>query len=71
MLQIVPGSNNDVAIDLICTHIQKQLKERSHKLRQKIAVPHKYISGTSTPEDFEEVDLDILKSTPQLQVKPL
>ncbi|KJA22917.1 hypothetical protein HYPSUDRAFT_163894 [Hypholoma sublateritium FD-334 SS-4] len=68
---IVPGSNNDVAIDLISTHIQKQLKERSHNLRGKIAVPHRYISspsGTSSPENIleEEVDLDIMRSTPQL-----
>ncbi|KAF8962791.1 uridine kinase family-domain-containing protein [Flammula alnicola] len=28
-LQIVPGSNNEVAIDLICTHIQRQLHERT------------------------------------------
>ncbi|KAF9485201.1 armadillo/beta-catenin/plakoglobin [Pholiota conissans] len=68
---IVPGSNNDVAIDLISTHIRKQLLERSNKLRQKIAVPHKYISshsGSSTPESIlEDLDLTILKSTPQLE----
>lgn len=63
-----------MAIDLISTHIRKQLQERSNKLRQKIAVPHKYISspsGTSTPEAIlEDLDLTILKSTPQLEVRP-
>ncbi|KDR76262.1 hypothetical protein GALMADRAFT_247565 [Galerina marginata CBS 339.88] len=68
---IVPGSNNDVAIDLICTHIRQQLQGRSHKFRQKIAVPHKYISsqsGASTPEArLEDLDLTILPQTPQVQ----
>lgn len=62
-----------MAIDLISTHIQKQLKERSHNLRGKIAVPHRYISspsGASSPENIldSELDLDIMKSTPQLSV---
>jgi len=73
--QIVPGSNNDVAIDLICTHIRQKLQERSHKFRQKIAVPSKYISspsGASTPEvRIEDLDLTILPQTRQLQVNPL
>ncbi|KAF9565271.1 armadillo/beta-catenin/plakoglobin [Agrocybe pediades] len=70
---IVPGSNNDVAIDLICTHIRQQLQERSNKFRQKIAIPHKYLSsrsGASTPdprpEDLE-LDITLLPQTRQVQ----
>ncbi|PPQ67489.1 hypothetical protein CVT25_006030 [Psilocybe cyanescens] len=67
---IVPGSNNDVAIDLICTHIRQQLQERSNKFRQRIAIPHRYISsrsGTSTPESrLEDLNLTILPQTRQV-----
>ncbi|KAJ3506644.1 hypothetical protein NLJ89_g6762 [Agrocybe chaxingu] len=68
---IVPGSNNSVAIDLICTHIREKLEERSNKFRQKIAIPHRYLSsksGASTPESrVEDLDLTILPQTPQVQ----
>ncbi|KAF5327151.1 hypothetical protein D9619_004898 [Psilocybe cf. subviscida] len=70
---IVPGSNNEVAVDLICTHIQRQLAERSSQFRQKIAAPHRYLSsptGTRTPPDsttVEELNLTILPTTPQMQ----
>ncbi|KAF8905107.1 armadillo/beta-catenin/plakoglobin [Gymnopilus junonius] len=68
---IVPGSNNDVAIDLICTHIREKLQERSSTFRQKIAVPLKYMSprsGASTPESFlEDLHLTLLPQTWQVQ----
>jgi len=68
---IVPGSNNDVAIDLICTHIRQKLQDRTHKFRQKLAVPSKYVpaqSGASTPEArVEDLGLTILPQTRQVQ----
>ncbi|KAJ7707676.1 armadillo/beta-catenin/plakoglobin [Mycena rosella] len=67
---IVPGSNNTVAIDLICTHIRRKLLEQSHHFRQKMAIPHLYASpsGTVIPEcKVEDLDLTILPQTRQLQ----
>ncbi|KAF8149900.1 armadillo/beta-catenin/plakoglobin [Crassisporium funariophilum] len=68
---IVPGSNNSVAIDLICTHIRQQLQERSNKFREKMAIPHRYLSspsGASTPESrLEDLDLIVHPQTNQLQ----
>ena len=71
-LQIVPGSNNEVAIELICTHIRQQLQERSNCMRQRMAIPHRYLrskSGTSSPESrLEDLNLAVLPKTPQLEV---
>ncbi|KXN84721.1 Uridine-cytidine kinase-like 1 [Leucoagaricus sp. SymC.cos] len=68
---IVPGSNNAVAIELICTHVRRQLQERSNQFREKMAIPHLYIkskSGTTTPPpELEELDLTVLPNTPQLK----
>lgn len=70
--KIVPGSNNTVAIDLICTHIRRKFQERTNQFRQKMAIPHRYLttrSGASTPESrLEDLDLNVLPQTPQLQV---
>ncbi|KAF9445468.1 armadillo/beta-catenin/plakoglobin [Macrolepiota fuliginosa MF-IS2] len=68
---IVPGSNNAVAIELICTHIRRQLQERSNQFRERIAIPHQYIksnSGSSTPPPtLEDLNLTVLPNTPQVQ----
>ncbi|KAJ6531826.1 armadillo beta-catenin plakoglobin [Mycena capillaripes] len=67
---IVPGQNNAVAIDLICTHIRRKLLERSNYFRQKMAIPHLYLSpsGRSIPEcTLEDLNLTILPQTRQLQ----
>ena len=69
--QIVPGSNNTVAIELISAHIRRQLQERTNQFRQKLAIPHLYFggrSGASTPENIEDLDLRVLPQTPQLKV---
>lgn len=70
--QIVPGSNNTVAIELISAHIRRQLQQRANQFRQKLAIPHLYLngrSGASTPESrLEDLDLQVLPQTPQLQV---
>ncbi|THV07396.1 armadillo/beta-catenin/plakoglobin [Dendrothele bispora CBS 962.96] len=67
---IVPGSNNDVAIELICTHVRRQLQERSNAFRRKLAVPHLYNSSLSRPPpppQDGDLKLEILPPTPQVQ----
>ncbi|KAK0500351.1 armadillo/beta-catenin/plakoglobin [Armillaria luteobubalina] len=67
---IVPGSNNDVAIELITTHIRRQLQERSNQFRPKMAIPRRLHSpGVSTPAEakVEDLNLNVLRSTPQVQ----
>ena len=69
----MPGSDNTVAIDLICTHIRKQMHERTRNLRAQMAcgTPLSHldssqilaISGTSDP------NVIVLKQTPQLKVR--
>ncbi|KAJ7650221.1 armadillo/beta-catenin/plakoglobin [Roridomyces roridus] len=62
---IVPGSNNAVAIDIISTHIRRQLQERSNSFRPKMAMPHLFpsISGKTV----QDLNLTVLPQTPQLQ----
>ncbi|KAK7033152.1 Armadillo/beta-catenin/plakoglobin [Favolaschia claudopus] len=67
---IVPGSHNQVAIDLIGTHIRRKLHERTNAFRHKMAIPHLYTSpsGTVVPEcKLEDLNLSILPQTRQLQ----
>ncbi|THH33197.1 hypothetical protein EUX98_g984 [Antrodiella citrinella] len=73
---IVPGSDNAVAIELIATHIRRQLKDRSTRFRQQMADagPRQSLSvtpsGSSTPSsDDGEVcnHLIVLPQTPQLK----
>ncbi|PFH53005.1 hypothetical protein AMATHDRAFT_1730 [Amanita thiersii Skay4041] len=68
---IVPGHNNAVAIELICTHIRRQLQERSNRFRQKMAIPHLYLSnqfGSPRPDYTpEELNLTVLPQTLQVQ----
>jgi uridine kinase len=59
--KIVPGKDNAVAIELISTHVHRQLKERSNRFRQKMAVPRP-LSGLDAP--LECLDLDVLPQTP-------
>lgn len=68
--QIVPGQDNSVAIELISTHIRRQLKERTHHFRKKMAAklqpsisrgPRKQLSD-------EELGLIVLDQTHQLKV---
>lgn len=70
---IVPGSNNAVAIELICTHVRRQLQERSNQFREKMATPHLYVrpsSGTissAPPPTIQDLNLTVLPATSQLQ----
>ncbi|EIM91258.1 armadillo/beta-catenin/plakoglobin [Stereum hirsutum FP-91666 SS1] len=66
---IVPGQDNSVAIELIATHIRRQLKERTHHFRKKMAAklqpsisrgPRKQLSD-------EDLGLIVLEQTHQLR----
>ncbi|KAF8656224.1 hypothetical protein AX16_002660 [Volvariella volvacea WC 439] len=62
---IVPGSNNSVAIDLICTHIRGKLKERAHRFRFKLAIPVRHLSNPLLP--VEDLKLTVLPKTNQIE----
>lgn len=69
--QIVPGKDNSVAIELISTHIRRQLKERSNHFRKKMAAKLQPSLSRGPPKRMsdEELGLIILPQTPQLQVR--
>ncbi|KAK2460331.1 hypothetical protein APHAL10511_007720 [Amanita phalloides] len=68
---IVPGHNNKVAIDLISTHVRRQLQERSNMFRKKIAIPRLYLPsrpGSPSPEyGLEDLNLTVHPQTAQMQ----
>lgn len=76
-LQIVPGQNNTVAIDLICTHITRQLQQRSIRFNSIISstigprsplsplVDHRALFDN---QDLNRLGIHLLKQTPQLKV---
>jgi hypothetical protein len=70
-VQIVPGKDNAVAIELISTHIERQLERRSRRFRQKMAAASLTRSLSRGPPQKlseEELGLTILEQTPQLKV---
>ena len=71
--QIVPGSDNSVAIDLITTHIRKQLEERSRSFRVKMAHSRSPEHCLKVPpsEDLATLRLHLVEQTPQLKVDRL
>ncbi|KAG8688239.1 Uridine kinase [Ceratobasidium sp. 394] len=66
---IVPGSKNDVAIDLITTHIRKKLAERSNQFRDKMARSDSLVHITNSPpmKSTSPSSLIVLPQTPQLR----
>ncbi|KZT07622.1 armadillo/beta-catenin/plakoglobin [Laetiporus sulphureus 93-53] len=67
---IVPGSDNAVAIDLISTHVRRQLSERTTRLRQRFADagPRDLLPHNHTPNPTKEcLRITLLPQTPQLQ----
>ncbi|KAI0926135.1 hypothetical protein AcW1_008379 [Taiwanofungus camphoratus] len=67
---IVPGSDNGVAIDIISTHIRRQLEERATRLRHRLAEagPRDLIPTGCMPDpDKEYLNLTLLPQTPQLK----
>ena len=66
--QIVPGSDNTVAIELIATHVRRKIEDRSRYLRTSLARigPREMSPGDIKDQHFP--NLTILPQTPQLQV---
>jgi hypothetical protein len=67
-LQIVPGNDNAVAIELISTHIHRQLKDRSMQFRKQMASTPiddrlSFLAETANPS------LILLPQTRQLKVE--
>jgi hypothetical protein len=68
----VPGKNNTVAIELICTHIRRQLERRSRHFRQdmvgSLSLEPSLSRGPAREPSTEELGLTVLEQTPQLKV---
>ncbi|ETW83025.1 hypothetical protein HETIRDRAFT_157190 [Heterobasidion irregulare TC 32-1] len=65
---IVPGKDNSVAIELISTHIRRQLEQRTRHFRRKMASMQRSISrGPPRPLTNEELGMVVLPQTPQLK----
>ncbi|KAL4075085.1 uridine kinase family-domain-containing protein [Scleroderma yunnanense] len=64
---VVPGSDNTVAIDLISTHIRRQMNERAHHFRKNIACRPIDECLNSVNGTHEDSNLILLSQTPQLQ----
>jgi uridine kinase len=67
-LQIVPGSNNSVAIELITTHIRRKLQDRSNQFREKMCAPKVTPRSPSAVVDADILGLTVLPETNQLKV---
>ena len=66
----MPGHDNGVAIDLIATHIRRQLKERATRFRPQMASASKTNSPVfPLPTAFEK--LIVAKETAQMKVDGL
>lgn len=66
-LQIVPGSQNTVAIDLIVTHVRRQLGERALSHRKTLTS----INGCQKDSSGHEIlppTVTVMEQTPQLIV---
>lgn len=75
MSQIVPGSDNNVAIDLITTHIRRQLESRTQAFREKkiwsqisedVMPKLHYIPAEKAGDN--DLKIHVLEQTPQLKV---
>ncbi|VDC04789.1 unnamed protein product [Peniophora sp. CBMAI 1063] len=69
---IVPGHDNSVAIELISTHIRRQLDSRSRKFRRKMAASLKRSLSSDPygpPRDLteQELGLTVVEQTPQIK----
>ncbi|KDQ56971.1 hypothetical protein JAAARDRAFT_58450 [Jaapia argillacea MUCL 33604] len=67
---IVPGSDNHVAIELISSHIRRQLDDRTRRFRSKMALSRANSSTSISQLAFEQVghpNLIVLPQTPQLK----
>ncbi|KAH7925492.1 armadillo beta-catenin plakoglobin [Leucogyrophana mollusca] len=64
---VVPGSNNAVAIELISTHIRRQMTERARHFRKNMASRHVDGCLNASDNSIEGLDLIVLPQTPQLK----
>ncbi|KAG8213128.1 uracil phosphoribosyltransferase-domain-containing protein [Butyriboletus roseoflavus] len=63
---IVPGLNNSVAIDLISTHVRRQMNERARHFRKNMACTS--IDKCLDPNgSYEDLNVIVLPQTPQLK----
>lgn len=67
-LQIVPGSDNSVAIELISTHIRRQLNDRAQQFRQEMAHTPAIERLSFFEDDSDIPGVILLPQTPQLKV---
>ena len=69
-IQIVPGHDNSVAIEIIVTHVQKMLKERSVKFRERMARAARLMHDVDDVQVAKPLTdkVTILPSTSQLKV---
>lgn len=74
MAQIVPGSDNSVAVELVSTHIRQQLEQRARHFRERMVSRQSdgflgpSVRRIGAPEQPSNVIL--LPQTTQLQVRP-
>lgn len=67
--QIVPGASNEVAIDLIATHIRRQMNERALRHRKGLT-DHPGLPRTSSGSISMLPDtVTVLEQTPQIIVR--
>ncbi|EIN04896.1 armadillo/beta-catenin/plakoglobin [Punctularia strigosozonata HHB-11173 SS5] len=66
---IVPGSDNEVAIDLISTHIRRQLADRARSFRPHMVPSPSSASFASSPNNAleDKPNFILMKQTPQLK----
>ncbi|KIY44057.1 uridine kinase [Fistulina hepatica ATCC 64428] len=62
---IVPGSNNDVAVELLTTHIRRKLQERANRFRERLAIPVSIAHDQEINED--SLNLTVLPETRQVK----
>lgn len=68
-MQIVPGNDNAMAIELITTHVKKMLKDRSVKFRERMARAECFIMRPIGPSEGDLLDgIVVLPDSPQLKV---
>lgn len=70
--QIVPGSSNQLAIELLVTHIKRQLDSRTLRFRNMLARMAEEDANGSTSQTANkttEEGVILLEQTPQLKVK--
>lgn len=69
--QIVPGSSNQLAIELLVTHVKRQLDSRSLRFRRILADMEDREGGTNKRKAAEQDGLVLLEQTNQLLVSPI